>query len=105
MPDENNTIFTLTPNDIEIEKLHPGPIIHIFPHSRDPESMVESLLTAGAFMDKMQQIPAELDEIMKKTEQPDYLIMAYIEIKRLIVENLKQAEKDCLVFLQESKNQ
>ena len=56
---------------------------------------------------RLEQIPFELDEELKESEQPDYLIMAYAEIKRMINELMCEAEKSAEEYMKsnnESKN-
>ena len=48
---------------------------------------------------RIEQIPFELDAQLKEKEHPDYLIMAYTEVKRMLNEVLCEAEKES-----ESKN-
>ena len=90
--------LTLEPGDLEIETLAPGPIIHIFPKD-DPSQGAEDILKGLYLLKRSFEIGPELDEILKNKEQPEYLIMAYTEIKRLIAEIQKDAEKYALDYV------
>ena len=90
--------LTLEPGDLEIETLAPGPIIHIFP-KKDGQQAAEDILKGLYLLKRSYEIGPELDEILKNKEQPDYLIMAFTEIKRLLAEAQKDAEKSALEYV------
>ena len=90
--------LTLEPDELEIESLAPGPIIHIFPKINGNEA-AEDILKGLFLLKRSYEIGPELDEILKNKEQPEYLILAFTEIKRLIAEAQRDAEKSTLDFI------
>ncbi len=88
--------------DVEIELLTPGPIIHLFP-KRDPFETFEHILTSIQFTDNMKKTLLNLEEQIKSNEQPDYIIMAYAELHRIIKNSLLKAEKYSLEFMEKKK--
>lgn len=51
------------------------------------------------FLKRSNEIGPELDKILKDNEQPEYLIMAYTEIKRIVDETKKDALKVAQDFI------
>ncbi len=95
-------IVTFGPSDIEIEKFASDAIIHLFPGS-DPHDAVEDILKGLYLLDKLSNQGNEHDEIMKKSEQANYLIMAFVEIKRINKKNLEEAEDYAFKVLEKMK--
>jgi hypothetical protein len=93
-------ITQLQPLDIEIEKLAPGPIIHIFSHT-NPEDTLEDIVAGLHLLKIARRLPQELDDALKAKEQPNYLIMAYAEAKRMNKDALAKAEKHALRFMEQ----
>ncbi len=98
----NRHIASFGPNDIEIEKFASDNIIHLFPGS-DPHDAVEDILKGLYLLDKLSNQTEEHDEIMKKSEQANYLIMAFAEVKRINKKNLEEAEDYAFKVLEKMK--
>lgn len=60
---------------------------------------IEEILTGLYFLKRSFEIGPELDEILKNKEQPEYLIMAFTEIKRLVDETRKDGIEFAQNFL------
>lgn len=88
--------------DVEIEVLTPGPIIHLFP-KHDPFEAFEQILQSMHFTDDIKKVLLDLEKQIEDKEQPEYLIMAYAELQRIIKNSLLAAEKHSLEFM-EKKN-
>ena len=93
-------ITQLQPLDIEIEKGSAGPIIHIFSQS-NPEDTLEDIITGLHLLKIARTLPKELDEVLKAKEQPNYIIMAYAEAKRMTKDSLEKSEKHALRFMEQ----
>ena len=89
-------------DDIEIETLTPGPIIHLFP-KHDPYEAVEKILKSLYLMNDIEQVVTEMSNYIKEKEQPDYILMAFAELQRLLKKSLLDSEKYSLEFM-EKKN-
>ncbi len=98
----NRHIASFGPNDIEIERFASDAIIHLFPGS-DPHDAVEDILKGLYLLDKLSNQTEEHDEIMKKSEQANYLIMAFAEVKRINKKNLEEAEDYAFKVLEKMK--
>ena len=98
----NRHIASFGPNDIEIERFASDAIIHLFPGS-DPHDAVEDILKGLYLLDKLSNQTEKHDEIMKKSEQANYLIMAFVEIKRINKKNLEEAEDYAFKVLEKMK--
>ena len=92
----------LDPEDVEIEKLAPGDIIHIFPSS-DGYDVVEQILKGLKTLEKLNEMYDEWEKIIAQKEQPQYLIMAFAELKRTIDAITLQSEKYALEFMEKIK--
>ncbi len=90
------------PSDIEIEKFASDAILHIFP-STDPHDALEDILMGLYLLDLAKNQGNEFDEVMKKSEQQNYLIMAFTEIKRRNKKGLADAEKWAFNFMEKIK--
>lgn len=93
-------ITQLQPLDIEIEKGSAGPIIHIFSQS-NPEDTLEDIITGLHMLKIAKTLPRELDEVLKAKEQPNYIIMAFAEAKRIHKDSLEKSEKHALRFMEQ----
>lgn len=93
-------ITELQPLDIEIEKLSAGPIIHIFSHA-NPDDTLEDIVAGLHLLKIARRLPQELDDALKAEEQPNYIIMAYAEAKRMNKDALAKAEKHALSFMEQ----
>lgn len=89
----------LRPEDFEVQKLTPGNIISIFPN-KDPYEAIEDLLKGIYTMDHLDKLLVEWDETIKNAEQPEYLIMAFAELKRAIESIKKESEKKSIAFME-----
>lgn len=94
--------LSLELEDIEIESLHPGPIIHIFPKD-DPSSAVEEILQGLHLLGDVRLVLNEMDEFIKKKEQPEYILMAFAELQRLLRKSLIDSEKYSLEFMEKKR--
>lgn len=93
----------LQPLDIEIEKGSAGPIIHIFSHT-NPEDTLEDIIKGLHLLKIAQKMPQELDDHLKAKEEPNYIIMAYAEAKRINKAAIGAAEKHALMFMEQMPN-
>jgi len=93
-------VTQLQPLDIEIEKGSAGPIIHIFSQS-NPEDTLEDIIIGLHMLKIAKTLPRELDEVLKSKEQPNYIIMAFAEAKRMNKDALAKAEKHALTFMEQ----
>ena len=91
--------FELKPEDIEVEILAPGPIIHIFP-KQDPYNAIEKILKGLYMMDSLQELYKEWEQTISSQEQPEYLIMAFAELKRVMDTLGLNSEKSVLGFME-----
>ena len=89
-------------DDVEIENLHPGPIIHIFPKN-DPYTAMEEILQGLHLLDDIKLVLDEMDAFIKKEEQPEYILMAFAELKRLLKKSLIEGERYSLEFMEKKK--
>jgi len=92
----------LNPEDIEIEELTPGPIIHIFP-KKDPYDAAEKILKGIFTLEEIQLILDDWDKTIKQKEQPEYIIMAFAELQRVLDEIQKNSEKRSLEIMEKVK--
>lgn len=89
----------LSADDLEIEKLSPGEIIHIFSKG-DAVDLVETIVKGLYLLNYTQNFAAEVDELMKESELPPWLIMAFTEVKRLNKKALQDSERSAFDFLE-----
>ena len=94
--------LTLDVDEVEIEKLHPGPIIHIFPKD-NPEQAVEEIIRGLYLLNDIKTVFSEMDQLIKDKEQPNYILLAFAELRRLLEKSLVESEKYSLKFM-EKKN-
>lgn len=95
---EKPAVIPLSQDDIEIEKLSPGEIIHIFCKG-DATDLVESIVKGLYLLHYAENFGAEVDETMKESELPPWLIMAFTEVKRLNKKALQDSERNSFDFL------
>ena len=91
--------LNLKPDDIEIENTLPNSIIHIFPNDTDPYNAVKELLKGYFLNNNLTDIYNQLEEQIKDKEQPRYLIMTYIELKRILENAFKESQIFTLDFI------
>lgn len=96
-------VLQLEPDDIEIEVLQPGPIIHLFPHGNDPYKAAEEILQGLAMLKDIEELLADWETAIKKEEQPQYIIMAFAELQRVLADIKKHAEKNSLATMEKVK--
>lgn len=92
----------LKSDDIEIENLTPGPILHIFP-DKDPYDAAEDILKGLYLLDNIEEIICQWDDAIKQKEQPAYLLMAFSELKRVLRDIEKKSEKQSLEIMEKVK--
>jgi len=94
--------LNLKPEDIEIDPN--DHIIHIFVNDADTHHGVEELLK-GYFINKnLTDIYNQLGEQIKNKEQPQYLIMAYTELRRILENAFKESQTFTLDYMSRQPN-
>lgn len=91
--------LNLKPNDIEIEHNLSDSIIHIFPNDTDPYDAVKQLLKGYFLSNNLTDIYNQLEQQIKDKEQPRYLIMAHVELKRILEDSFKESQTFTLDFI------
>ncbi len=97
-PPRKKNIIPLSQDDIEIEKLSPGEIIHIFCKG-DATDLMETIVKGLYLLNAAENFGAEVDELMKASELEPWLIMAFNEVKRLNKKALQDSERNSFDFL------
>ena len=95
---EKAPIIPISFKDVEIEKTAAGNIVHIFT-DKDPHDLIETIVKSLYHLGYSQNFPAEVDELMKESELPEWLIMAFTEVKRLNKKSLQDSEKNSFDFM------
>ena len=90
----------IIPDDIKIIKTGSGEILNIFPIGT-AEDTLEDILVGLYLLKLAQRQPKQFDDLLKAKEQPNYLIMAFTEVKRILAKNLDDGEKFALGFMEQ----
>ena len=96
-------VLQLDPSDIEIENTSVGTIIHIFPEEKDPYKVTEDILRGLSILKDMDELVADWETAIKKEEQPEYIIMAFTELKRVLKDIDRHAEAQSLEIMEKIK--
>lgn len=99
----NREIVHFGPGDIEIERFAADCIIHLFPHD-DPHDAIEDILMGLYLLDLARHQGGNYDKAMKKEEHPNFLIMAFTEVKRINKKSLEEAQKWAFNFMEKIKD-